>query len=233
MKTRILYVEDESDLGNVTKQYLEMMGFDVYWALDGTSALKAYGQEQYDISIIDIQLPDTDGFALAKQIGQINEQAQFLFLTARNMKEDKIQGLQLGAFDYVTKPFDVDELVLRIRNFVNRQMRFANSSREHAKNEIFIDDVKLDLKLLSLSIGESFTTTLTLRELELLTFLYKQRNQIVKREEILLHIWGDNDYFLGRSLDVFISRLRKVLSRSNSVKIDNVYGVGFKLVSPR
>lgn len=233
MKTRILYVEDESDLGNVTKQYLEMMGFDVYWALDGTSALKAYGQEQYDISIIDIQLPDTDGFALAKQIGQINEQAQFLFLTARNMKEDKIQGLQLGAFDYVTKPFDVDELVLRIRNFVNRQMRFANSSREHAKNEIFIDDVKLDLKLLSLSIGESFTTTLTLRELELLTFLYQQRNQIVKREEILLHIWGDNDYFLGRSLDVFISRLRKVLSRSNSVKIDNVYGVGFKLVSPR
>ncbi len=233
MKTRILYVEDESDLGNVTKQYLEMMGFDVYWALDGTSALKAYGQEQYDISIIDIQLPDTDGFALAKQIGQINEQAQFLFLTARNMKEDKIQGLQLGAFDYVTKPFDVDELVLRIRNFVNRQMRFANSSREHAKNEIFIDDVKLDLKLLSLSIGDSFTTTLTLRELELLTFLYKQRNQIVKREEILLHIWGDNDYFLGRSLDVFISRLRKVLSRSNSVKIENVYGVGFKLVSPR
>ncbi|PVH26150.1 response regulator transcription factor [Sphingobacterium corticibacter] len=233
MKTRILYVEDESDLGNVTKQYLEMMGFDVYWALDGTSALKAYGQEQYDISIIDIQLPDTDGFALAKQIGQINEQAQFLFLTARNMKEDKIQGLQLGAFDYVTKPFDVDELVLRIRNFVNRQMRFANSAREHTKNEIFIDDVKLDLKLLSLSIGDSFTTTLTLRELELLTFLYKQRNQIVKREEILLHIWGDNDYFLGRSLDVFISRLRKVLSKSNSVKIENVYGVGFKLVSPR
>lgn len=233
MKTRILYVEDEPDLGNVTKQYLEMMGFEVYWALDGTSALKAYGQEQYDISIIDIQLPDTDGFSLAKQISHINEQAHFLFLTARNMKEDKIQGLQLGAFDYMTKPFDVDELVLRIRNFVNRQMRHTNAKEEHSTNEIFIDDVKLDLKLLSISVGDSFTTTLTLRELELFTFLYKQRNQIVKREEILVHIWGDNDYFLGRSLDVFISRLRKVLSKSNSVKIENVYGVGFKLVSPQ
>lgn len=233
MKTRILYVEDESDLGNVTKQYLEMMGFEVKWALDGNSALKAYGQEQYDISIIDIQLPDTDGFTLAKQIGEINEQAHFLFLTARNMKEDKIQGLQLGAFDYMTKPFDVDELVLRIRNFVNRQLRYTSSSQEHTTNIICIEDVKVDLKLLSISIGDGFITTLTLREMELFTYLYKQRNQIVKREDILLQIWGDNDYFLGRSLDVFISRLRKVLSKSSSVKIENVYGVGFKLVSPK
>ncbi|MFD2600311.1 response regulator transcription factor [Sphingobacterium corticis] len=233
MKTRILYVEDESDLGNVTKQYLELVGFEMNWCLDGSSALKAYNQEAYDIVIIDIQLPDMDGFALAKEINHINEHAHFLFLTARNLKEDRIRGLELGAFDYITKPFDVDELVLRVRNFVNRQLRYSDTPVASSSDEIQMDDVKVDLKLLSISIGDHFSTSLTLREMELFTYLYQQRNQIVKREEILLHIWGDNDYFLGRSLDVFISRLRKVLSKSSSVKIENVYGVGFKLVSPK
>lgn len=232
MKPKILYIEDEPDLGRVTKEYLELMEFEVTWCLSGKSAYKAYLSDTFNIVIIDIQLPDVDGFTLAKRIVEHNKDVYFLFLTARNLKQDKIQGLLLGAIDYIVKPFDIDELVLRIKNIVSKQLSSSSSDSIPEENIIRLDDVVFNAQKLSLSVGSEKNTMLTLREAELFEFFCKNKNLIIKREDILIKIWGDDDYFLGRSLDVFISRLRKLLSKSRSIKIENVYGVGFILSAP-
>lgn len=231
MKPKILYVEDEQDLGRVTTQYLELMEFEVVWCLSGKAAYKAYLSDTFNVVIIDIQLPDVDGFTLAKRIVEHNKDAYFLFLTARNLKQDKIQGLLLGAIDYIVKPFDIDELVLRIKNIVSKQLSYPLSAADPKESLIILDDVVFNSQNLSLSVNGQ-DTMLTLREAELFEYFCKNKNTIIKREDILIKIWGDDDYFLGRSLDVFISRLRKLLSKSNSIKIENVYGVGFILSVP-
>jgi len=233
MKTKLLYVEDEADLGNVTQQYLEAMNFQVTWCTTGKQALQEYlaNPSAYALVIIDIQLPDTDGFELARKIVAQNHNAIFLFLTARKEKKDRLHGLNIGAMDYITKPFDVDELVLRIRN-ITRRFQPADESNE-TETVIEVGDIILNLEALSLTIAGQPPTTLTLREAELLAHLFTHRNTIVKREDLLLRFWGENDYFMGRSLDVFISRLRKLLRHSTSgTTIDNVYGVGFILNIP-
>ncbi len=230
MKTRLLYVEDEVDLGNVTKQYLEAVNFDVTWCTSGKQAYQEYVQHQrrYSMLLIDIQLPDIDGFDLARKIMAHDKNAFFLFLTARKEKRDRLHGLDIGAIDYVTKPFDIDELVLRIRNITRRLM--PTEDQDHDANIIKIGNVTLNRESLSLTIDGHPKTTLTLREAELLEYLYAHRNAVVRREDLLIRFWGENDYFMGRSLDVFISRLRKLLRNSNAdAKIENIYGVGFIL----
>lgn len=232
-KTKLLYVEDEIDLGNVTRQYLELMDFEVQWCTSARRAEEIYSAAplDYQLMLIDIQLPDMDGFELAERILPKNENAYFLFLTARKEKRDRIKGLKLGAVDYITKPFDIDELVLRIQNIVRRQrLRLNNTAgdRGPAISPITnIGDVMLNKDLLTLSILGSSCIQLTQREAELLEYFNSHRNMIIKRSDILLQVWGENDYFRGRSLDVFISRLRKLLKSSLCVKIENVYGVGF------
>ncbi|WP_257669074.1 response regulator transcription factor [Parapedobacter tibetensis] len=233
MKPKLLYVEDETDLGNVTKQYLEAMNFEVVWCTTGKGAYQEYLQQPdaFSLTIIDIQLPDTNGFDLARKIVEHNKNAYFLFLTARKEKKDRLHGLDLGAVDYITKPFDIDELVLRIRN-ITRRLLHSTAAQDHA-NTIQIGDITLNKESLSLAVGGHTRTTLTQREAELLEYLYAHRNSIVKREDILIRFWGENDYFMGRSLDVFISRLRKLLRHSVSgTKIENIYGVGFILSVP-
>ncbi|AXY73946.1 DNA-binding response regulator [Paraflavitalea soli] len=226
MKPKILLVEDEVDLGNVVKQYLEIMEFTVDWARDGKSALAKFqaGQGRYDILLIDVSMPEMDGFELAIRVININPQVPFLFLTARNERSDRLHGLKLGADDYITKPFDIDELVLRIRNIIKR-----NTGNQEVTSRTMIErgDVQFQKDSLRLIIGNHPAIILTPRESELLEFLFNNENRILKREEILTRLWGENDYFLGRSLDVFISRLRKHLNKSNSISITNVYGVGF------
>lgn len=233
MKPKLLYVEDETDLGNVTKQYLEAMGFNVSWSVTGESAYQEYLKDApaYSLLIIDIQLPDINGFDLARKIVKHDKDAYFLFLTARKEKKDRILGLDIGAMDYITKPFDIDELVLRIRNITRRLQHQEVDSKSN--DVIQIGDITLNKESLSLSIEGHTKTTLTLREAELLEHLYNHRNAIVKRADILIRFWGENDYFMGRSLDVFISRLRKLLRHSSSgTKIENIYGVGFLLSIP-
>jgi DNA-binding response OmpR family regulator len=227
MKTRILFVEDETDLGNVVKQYLEIMDFEVEWCTNGAMALDKFRQHQgdYDILVLDVSMPEMDGFELADQVIQLNQNIPFLFLTARNEKKDKLHGLKLGADDYIVKPFDIDELVLRIRNIIKRHQSDAHHTLP-AASCIQKHDVKFYKDTLRLLIGEK-EIMLTVREAQLLEFLFNHENRILKREEILQQLWGENDYFLGRSLDVFISRLRKHLSQSSKVSINNVYGVGF------
>ncbi|MGV3763402.1 response regulator transcription factor [Parapedobacter sp.] len=233
MNPKLLYVEDEIDLGNVTKQYLEAMNFEVTWCVDGKTAYQEYmrGENLYSLVIIDIQLPDFNGFDLAQKIVAHDKNAYFLFLTARKEKKDRLLGLDMGAMDYITKPFDIDELVLRIRNIVRRKNVVAEA--EPTAGTIQIGNITLHKETLSLSVDGRVKTTVTLREAELLEYLYTHRNTIVKREDLLIRFWGENDYFMGRSLDVFISRLRKLLRQSGSgVRIENSYGVGFILSVP-
>lgn len=233
MKSRLLYVEDETDLGNVTKQYLEAMGFDVEWCLKGEDAYQEYLKHPlvYNLVIIDIQLPDINGFDLAQKIVALDKNAFFLFLTARKERKDRLQGLNMGAMDYITKPYDIDELVLRIRNITRR----AGAANGDAAEEpvVRIGNLVLNKDSLRVTVDGRTKTALTLREAELLEYLYAHRNSIVKREDLLIRFWGENDYFMGRSLDVFISRLRKLLKSSSSgAKIENIYGVGFILSVP-
>jgi DNA-binding response OmpR family regulator len=225
MKARVLLVEDEIDLGNVVKQYLEISDFEVDWLQNGRLAYEQIRKDprHYHIILIDVSMPEMDGFQLAEKIVSLGHDIAFLFLTARNEKADRLQGLKIGADDYITKPFDVDELVLRIRNIIRRMPAATPVSRA----AIVRGDVQFFKDTLKLHIGRQKEIVLTPRESELLDYLFRNENRILRREEILTQLWGENDYFLGRSLDVFISRLRKHLGVSRFISIDNVYGVGF------
>lgn len=225
MNAKILLVEDEIDLGNVVKQYLEIVGFDVDWAKNGKLAFDQLQQphSSYQLTVIDVSMPVMDGFELANRIFEAGIQIPFLFLTARNEKADRLYGLKIGADDYISKPFDVDELVLRIKNIIRRYA--ANETPQ--RPIITRGDVEFNKDSLRLSIKHSNDIILTPREAELLLYLFEHENKILRREDILVQLWGKNDYFLGRSLDVFISRLRKHLNNSNCIRIENVYSVGF------
>lgn len=225
---KILFLEDEHDLGHVVMQYLKVMDFDVEWFKAAENAFQAFKKNPqiYDIAIIDVQLPGQNGFDFAKDILKMEPNISFIFLTARNEKKDRIFGLKLGADDYVNKPFDIDELVLRIRNILKR--------KQPAKDKIYdkngVADLQLHKESLRMSVGvDKKNIALTVREFDLLEYLVEQKNKVVKKEDILIKLWGGNDYFAGRSLDVFISRLRKQLANSKFISIENVYGVGYIL----
>lgn len=231
MKPRILLVEDEMDLGNVVKQYLEVMDFDVDWCTNGKEAFNLFKAcpTLYNILLIDVCLPEMDGFDLAHHVVKINSQTSFLFLTARNEKQDKLHGLKIGADDYITKPFEIDEVVLRIKNILKRNQVSGPSSQSPAPPAAVIEagNIRFYKEQLKLIVGNHKEVILTLRESELLNYLFQHPNCILKREQILTQLWGENDYFLGRSLDVFISRLRKHIGNNEHVSITNIYGVGF------
>ncbi|MBP6399278.1 MAG: response regulator transcription factor [Saprospiraceae bacterium] len=225
-KARILYVEDDETLSFVTSDNLSLNGYDVVHCLDGESALIAFGNGHFDLCLLDVMLPKKDGFTLASDIRKKNPEIPILFLTAKSMKEDRITGLKLGADDYITKPFSIEELILKIEVFLKR--KFINIKQA---NKFTIGKLTFDYKNLTISAGDS-EKTLTQREADLLKLLIENKNNVIKREEILERVWGQNDYFLGRSMDVFISRLRKYLSDDENLKIDNIHGVGFKLIAP-
>lgn len=229
MRYKLLFVEDEADLGNVTAQYLGFMNFEVVWRSSAEDAYQTYREspEDFDLLLLDVQLPDFSGFDLAERIIKLNYKQPFLFLTAKNDKKDRLQGLNIGADDYIVKPFDIDELVLRIRNILRRHSKAEDKSGHTQSEGIVIGDILFQKNLLQLNFTNNHSLTLTVREAELLEYLSKNPDRVLKREEILLQLWGDNDYFMGRSLDVFISRLRKALVHSSSISIDNVYGLGF------
>ncbi|HEV7330576.1 MAG TPA: response regulator transcription factor [Flavisolibacter sp.] len=227
MMKNILFAEDSYDLGNLIKQYLEMKGFSIDWYVDSEEALEAFkiSPRAFSLCLLDVQMPNKSGFELAKEISRISPSTPFVFLTARTEKQDRLQGLDIGAADYITKPFDIDELVLRIRNIIKRTTGFPHEIA--ASNDSPIGDIIYNKERLTLTLPDGKTTTLTLRESELLEFFTNNKNRRIKKEEILVALWGENDYFLGRSLDVFISRLRKILAASSQVSISNVYGAGY------
>jgi two-component system, OmpR family, response regulator VicR len=223
-KSKILYVEDDETLSFVTKDNLEIHGYVVDHYLDGESAIEGFFNNNYDLCILDVMLPKMDGFALAEKIRATDPNVPILFLTAKSMKEDRLHGLRIGADDYITKPFSIEELILKIEVFLRRKYVSVTSNDQY-KIGIYNFDYR-NLILLSPT-GER---NLTQKEADLLKMLLDHKNNVVKRSLILEKLWGEDDYFLGRSMDVFISRLRKYLAEDPKIKLDNIHGVGFKLV---
>ena len=223
---RVLYVEDDETLGFVTKDSLTLENFDVNLCIDGVEAKKAFNQNSFDICIIDVMLPKMDGFALAEYIREKNTQIPIIFVTAKSLQEDKLKGLKIGADDYITKPFSIEELILKINIFLKRKYISVDTPGISK-----IGKFQFDLSNLTLS-WENNQIKVTQREGELLHELARHKNQVVKRKMLLEKIWGKEDYFLGRSMDVFISRLRKHLSGDSNLQIENVHGVGFRLIDP-
>lgn len=225
-RTKILLVEDDTSLGFLLVDFLEANGFEVKLYRDGESGLNGYKASNFDFCIFDVMLPGIDGFSLAQRVRAENKTIPIIFLTARSMKNDKIKGFDLGGDDYITKPFDEDELLCRINAIINRY----NIQPEESNNkELFeIGRYTFNYKNQLLSIDNQ-SRRLTKKESEVLRQLCLSVNEIVTRDSILFSIWGDNDYFIGRSLDVFIAKLRKYLSNDPSVQINNIPKVGYVL----
>ncbi|MEL7221957.1 MAG: response regulator transcription factor [Bacteroidota bacterium] len=224
----ILLVEDDLNLGFLLMEYLEMEGLRVIWRKDAMSALSELKKQRFDLGVLDVMMPGMNGFNLAKQIKNKHPQLPFLFLTARLLKEDKLKGYKLGAEDYLTKPFDEEELLCKIRVILRRK---SQVSRVPQKQQFQIGQYFYDHSRQEISINAK-TLRLTEKENEILLLLCHNRNQILKRSHAVERIYGKQDYFLGRSFDVFISRLRKILSADPEVSIENVFKVGFILNVP-
>jgi DNA-binding response OmpR family regulator len=222
-KNRILYVEDDLYLAFVTKDNLEIKGYEIASCNNGEKALEIFENENFDLCILDVMLPKMDGFALATAIRKNDKNIPILFLSAKTMKEDRLKGLRLGADDYIVKPFSIEELILKIEIFLKR------SKVKHEKQEDEILCIGTyhynNLNLMLCYADEK--RQLTKREAELLKFLIKNKGTVLERDIILQNVWKDDSYFNGRSLDVFISRLRKYLKNDPSLKIKNIHRVGF------
>ncbi len=225
MKKHILLAEDDFDYASILKQYLEFSGFQVTWAKDGKEALKLFPDTQPDICVFDVMMPQMDGFTLAEKVVDTYPETPFIFLTAKSMKEDKIKGLRLGADDYIVKPFEVEELILRITNILKRVQKTA--PQHTAEKKFKIGHYLFDSENYLLT-HENVTHRITEKEAHLIQFLYANKNKLVKREDILKEIWGNDDFFSGRSMDVFISRLRKYFSEDTAIAIPSVRGLGFE-----
>lgn len=226
-KANILLVEDDPNLGFVIHDTLKRKGYTVHLCRDGKEGLKYFNEHAYDLCILDVMLPQKDGFSLAEDIRTTDEQIPIVFLTAKSQTDDRIAGFKAGGDDYVTKPFSHEELALRIEAILRRTQGRGTSKRE--RDQFTIGAYAFDFRNLTLNhpTGER---KLTKREAEVLRLLCMHQDQVLPRELVLNMVWGDDTYFLGRSLDVFISRLRKYLREDPRVAINNVHGVGFKLV---
>jgi DNA-binding response OmpR family regulator len=222
---KILLVEDDPSLGFVIKDNLSMKGYDVTLCQDGEEGEKSFATSSYNLCIFDIMLPKKDGFSLARSVRQKNTSIPILFLTAKSMMEDKLEGFRTGADDYITKPFSLDELLCRIEVFLRRS---SGIIQKEGKKIMTLGLYDFDFSNLTLKMDGN-EKSLTQKEADVLKLLYQNRDRVLKREEILRHVWGDDDYFMGRSMDVFISKLRKYLKEDPTVQIVNYHGVGFKL----
>jgi DNA-binding response OmpR family regulator len=222
-KIKLLLAEDDLQLGFIIRDNLEEAGFDVINCPDGEQAWEYYQKKNPDICILDVNMPYKDGFTLAKKIRQKNDVVPILFLTAKSLEEDKLKGFEVGADDYIVKPFSMKELLSRINVFLRRTKMMLQEATTSYKIGSY-KFIPVELKL----VGHEEVITLTMREKELLEFLCLHPNKVLKREEILLHVWGKNDFFLGRSMDVFMTRLRKHLQHETKVSIETIHGVGYR-----
>jgi DNA-binding response OmpR family regulator len=220
---KILLAEDDLNLGVLLVDYLETEGFDVKLCKDGELALKAFQGNQFDLCLLDVMMPKMDGFTLAKAIRLMNKDIPVIFITAKALKEDKLRGYGLGADDYITKPFDEEELLWKIKALARR---VPEDTGEGQAEIISIGKYAFEFSNQSLAIAGKMKR-ITEKESEILRYLTVHRNQVVRREELLKEVWGANDYFFGRSLDVFITKIRKYLKEDPALSIENVFGVGF------
>lgn len=222
-KIRILIAEDDPNLGSLLVDHLETEGFDVKLCKDGELALKAFQDTIFDLCLLDVMMPKMDGFSLAKKIRAKDKKMPVVFITAKSLKADKLKGYDLGADDYITKPFDEEELLWKIKAIIRR---IPEKKTESKTELISIGKYTFDFNNQSLTI-DGKTKRITEKECEILNYLSGHRNNVIKREELLKDLWGENDYFFGRSLDVFITKIRKYLKEDPDLSIENVFGVGF------
>jgi DNA-binding response OmpR family regulator len=221
-KFKILYAEDDETLAFLTKDNLEQ-NYDVTHCSDGEIALETFKKDNFDICIFDIMMPKLDGFELAESVRKLNSDVPIIFLSAKTLKEDRIKGLRIGADDYLVKPFSIEELQLKIEIFLKRSQKTTAVENNHYTVGKYQFDNK---NFIVFNADEKIS--LTQRESDLLKLFLDNKNVVLKREEILKSLWGDDDYFMGRSLDVFISRLRKILANEKEIAIENLHGIGFR-----
>lgn len=226
---KILLAEDDKTLNFIIRDNLEEAGYNVVSAEDGEEAFKKFQEEELDLCLLDVMMPKLDGFSLAKKIREENEAIPILFLTAKALNEDKINGFSIGGDDYITKPFSMEELLMRIKVFLKRSMPVSEGNNELTYCRVGHFDFYFDN--LTLQHGDK-KRTLTYKEAELLRYFCENSNTVLSRSDILKNVWGSDDYYLGRSLDVFISRLRKYLGSDENIKIINLHGIGFRFNAP-
>ena len=227
IKERILLVEDDINFGSVLKSYLELNDYDVVLKTDGASGYSTFKNEKFDLCILDVNMPNMDGFSLASEIKKINNTVPFIFLTAKTLKKDMMEGYQLGAEDYITKPFDTDILLYKIKAIIKRKV--SNSVKEDITNEFRIGKYLFNYKL-RIIYSDNNEQSLSPKEAELLKLLCLNINSVLLREQALIKIWGEENYFTTRSMDVYITKLRKYLKDDESVEIINIHGNGFRLL---
>lgn len=220
-KSKILYAEDDKTIAFLLQDGLEPY-YEIEHYGDGKSALEAFNCKNFDICLLDIMMPEMNGFDLAEKIRQQNSEIPIIFISAKALKEDRIKGLKIGADDYLVKPFSIEELILKIEVFLKRSKKTQPSSPKYKVAKYDFDPQNYTLQ------NSGSLITLTQRESELLLYFIRHKNTVLKRQDILKAIWGDDDYFMGRSLDVFISRLRKVFADEENISIENLHGIGFR-----
>lgn len=225
MDIKVLLVEDDTSLGFIISDQLKSEGYHVTLCSDGAEGFQRFNQEKFHMCIFDVMMPKMDGFSLAKDIRKIDQSIPILFLTAKSNDEDKVEGFKSGGDDYLTKPFNAEELQLRVAAML-RRVNIQPETKD--QDEYNIGEYTFDTTNFHLS-HPSFEKTLTKKEAQILKMLCKFLNQVVAREVILNAVWGQDDYFVGRSLDVFITKLRKYLKEDPKIQITNVHGIGFKL----
>lgn len=225
VKIRILLAEDDENLGSLLQEYLHAKNYDTDWLTNGEKAFKAFEKNHYDICILDVMMPVKDGFALAGDIRMLDKEMPIIFLTAKSMKEDVLEGFSIGADDYITKPFSMEELIFRIEAILRRTKGGADSKENHFE----IGDYAFDTQKQTLTINNKIQK-LTTKETDLLKLLCNNMNRVLERNFALKAIWIDDNYFNARSMDVYITKLRKFLKSDPKVQIINVHGKGYKLV---
>lgn len=225
MKIKILLVEDDANLGFIISDQLKSDGYDVTLCTDGAEGFQRFNNDNFHMCIFDVMMPKKDGFTLAREVRTVNKAIPILFLTAKSNDEDKIEGFKSGGDDYLTKPFNVEELQLRVAAMLRRVdiQVVENDQSIYQLGDYTFDTLNFNLK------HEKFEKHLTKKEAQILKILCKFKNQVVARDIVLTGVWGQDDYFVGRSLDVFITKLRKYLKEDERIQIANIHGIGFKL----
>jgi DNA-binding response OmpR family regulator len=228
-QTNILLVEDDLNLGSILKEFLDIKGYNTTHCLDGIKGLSAFKKNNFHLCILDVMMPKLDGFSLAAEIRKMNKAVPIIFLTAKSMQADKIEGLKIGADDYITKPFSTEELFLRISVILKRTQNSSIDNNIIEVNEFQIGNYLFDYKSRLLIINKN-EKRLTSKESELLKLLCENKNRLLERTTALKQIWNEDTYFTSRSMDVYIAKLRNYLKEDQSIQISNVHGLGFKLI---
>lgn len=231
MATKILLVEDDQNFGDVLKSYLEMHDYEVELATDGEAGSHAFDKGGYDMCIFDVMMPKKDGFTLAKEIREKDKHTPIIFLTAKTLKDDILDGFRIGADDYITKPFNSEELLLRVQAILKRSLKDEND--DESKNNFDLGDFDFNYQLRILAHKDGVKEKLSPKEAQLLRLFCINQNEVLSRSEALTKIWGDDNYFTARSMDVFVTKLRKYLSLDDQLEIINIHGSGFRLIDKR